>query len=274
MKTISKFFSVATLAAATLLSVSCSKSYTGKVQLNNDVDSVSYALGTFIGSQLKQMTERFPLVGLDSIALAKTYASGSLHEDYLKMVKDQLLGEAKLNEDAFKYGFTHQYLHGKSMLSDEQANFICQLKSGEQRRLKDEQKAAKAQANIEIGKKFLEENATKDSVVVLENGLQYKVLAAGTGATPTVDDKVKCNYEGRLIDGTVFDSSYKRNQPATFPLNGVIKGWTEILQLMKEGDKWQVYIPSELAYGERGAGDNIAPNETLIFDIELLEVIK
>ncbi|MDO4461795.1 MAG: FKBP-type peptidyl-prolyl cis-trans isomerase [Bacteroidia bacterium] len=274
MKTITKILGAATLAVATLMSVSCSKSYTGKVALNNDLDSVSYALGTFMGAQLKQMTERFPLTQTDSLKLVKTFTEGVLSEDYVKWVKDQLFGEENINEAAFKYGFTHQFVHGHSMLSEEQANFICQLKSGEIRKKKEEEKAKKAAENIEIGKKFLEENAQKDSVIVLENGLQYKVLATGTGASPKVTDKVKCHYEGRLIDGTVFDSSYKRNQPTTFPLNGVIKGWTEILQLMKEGDKWQVFIPSELGYGERGAGDNIAPNETLIFDIELIEVVK
>lgn len=274
MKAIAKFFSVATLVAATLLSTSCSKSYTGKAELKDNLDSISYALGTFMGAQLKQMTERYPVTLKDSVKVVKLFTEGELVEGYTDMVKEQLLGETPINVEAFKRGVTHQYLHGQSQLSQEQANLICQMKASELRKKKDEEKTAKGIQNLEEGKAFLAENAKKDSVVVLESGLQYKVLVAGNGATPELSDKVKCNYEGRLLDGTVFDSSYKRNQPATFPLQGVIKGWTEVLQLMKEGDKWQVYIPSELAYGVSGAGDNIGSNCTLIFDIELLEVVK
>lgn len=123
------------------------------------------------------------------------------------------------------------------------------------------------------GKLFLEENAKTEGVVTLESGLQYKILKAGEGQKPTDKDQVKCHYEGRLITGQVFDSSYKRNEPATFPVNGVIKGWVEALQLMEIGAKWQLCIPSELAYGAQGAGQTIGPNETLIFDVELLEIV-
>lgn len=124
------------------------------------------------------------------------------------------------------------------------------------------------------GEAFLAANAKKPGVKVLPSGLQYKVIKAGNGATPKKTDQVTTHYEGRLINGKVFDSSIARGEPATFPVGGVIKGWVEALQLMKVGDKWQLYIPSELAYGERGAGSDIGPNSVLIFDIELLDIPK
>ena len=129
-----------------------------------------------------------------------------------------------------------------------------------------------AQANVAKGKKFLADNAKKEGVKTTKSGLQYKVVKSGSGKTPKLNDRVTTHYRGTLIDGTEFDSSYKRNHPATFPVNGVISGWTEALQLMKEGDKWQLFIPSDLAYGQRGSGPDIGPNEVLIFDIELLKV--
>jgi FKBP-type peptidyl-prolyl cis-trans isomerase len=130
-----------------------------------------------------------------------------------------------------------------------------------------------ATENLAKGKAFLEANKTKEGVKVLPSGLQYKVIKEGTGAIPTADNKVKTHYRGRLLDGTEFDSSYKRNQPAEFPVKGVIKGWTEALQLMKTGAKWELYIPADLAYGERGR-PSIPPNSVLIFEIELLEIVK
>lgn len=131
---------------------------------------------------------------------------------------------------------------------------------------------AKAGAAVAQNKKFLEDNKKAEGVVTLPSGLQYKVLKAGEGATPGAEDMVRTHYRGQLIDGTVFDSSYDRGEPAEFPVGGVIKGWTEALQKMKVGDKWQLFIPSELAYGEAGAGGVIPPNATLIFEIELLDV--
>jgi len=129
-----------------------------------------------------------------------------------------------------------------------------------------------AKTNMSKGEKFLAENKKKDGVKTLKSGLQYKVVFNGDGRKPTASSQVVAHYEGRLINGKVFDSSIKRGSPATFPVNGVIKGWQEALQLMPVGSKWQVYIPSELAYGENGAGGSIGPNETLIFDIELLKI--
>lgn len=124
----------------------------------------------------------------------------------------------------------------------------------------------------ETGEAFLADNAQKEGVVTTESGLQYMVLTEGSGKHPVATDRVKCHYEGRLIDGTVFDSSYRRGEPATFPLNGVIAGWTEGLQLMGEGAKFRFFIPYNLAYGARGAGESIPPYAALVFDVELIEV--
>ena len=127
--------------------------------------------------------------------------------------------------------------------------------------------------NIEKGKVFLEENAKKEGVITLPSGLQYQVINEGTGKKPNATDKVKCHYEGTLIDGTLFDSSIKRGQPAVFGVNQVIRGWVEALQLMSEGAKWRLFIPSELGYGAQQAGELIPPHSTLIFEVELIEVL-
>ena len=126
--------------------------------------------------------------------------------------------------------------------------------------------------NVEEGKAFLKENSTKEGVVTLPSGLQYKILKEGNGPKPKESDQVTTHYHGTLINGTVFDSSVQRGQPATFPVNGVIQGWVEALQLMPTGSKWQLYVPSDLAYGSRGASDDIGPNTTLIFDVELISI--
>jgi FKBP-type peptidyl-prolyl cis-trans isomerase FklB len=128
--------------------------------------------------------------------------------------------------------------------------------------------------NIEKGKAFLAENAKREAVVTLPSGLQYEVITEGTGIKPSANDQVKCHYEGTLIDGTLFDSSVKRGQPAVFGVSQVIKGWVEALQLMPEGSKWKLYIPSELGYGSQQAGEMIPPYSTLIFEVELIKVIK
>lgn len=133
--------------------------------------------------------------------------------------------------------------------------------------------ASMAQSPLDKGKAFLAENATKPGVKQTPSGLQYKVLTEGSGKAPKATDKVLVNYRGTLLDGTEFDSSYKRNEPISFPLNGVIPGWTEGLQLIKEGGKIQLFIPPNLAYGSRGAGGVIGPDETLIFEVELLKVL-
>lgn len=134
--------------------------------------------------------------------------------------------------------------------------------------------AALSEANTKIGAEYIAANAKKEGVVVTESGLQYKEIKAGTGDMPKASDKVKVHYKGTLIDGTVFDSSIDRGEPATFPVTGVIKGWIEALQLMNVGDKFQLTIPPELAYGEKGTGSDIGPNATLLFDVELIEIMK
>jgi len=141
-----------------------------------------------------------------------------------------------------------------------------------QQELMQQQAAQQAEA-AEAGSDFLAENAQKEGVKVTDSGLQYRVIEEGQGESPTAEDRVSVHYEGRLVDGTVFDSSYQRGEPAVFPVGGVIAGWTEALQLMKPGAKYELYIPSDLAYGERGAPrGGIGPNQTLIFEVELLEV--
>jgi FKBP-type peptidyl-prolyl cis-trans isomerase FklB len=136
----------------------------------------------------------------------------------------------------------------------------------------NQQRQMAADKNLKKGQDFLAANKDKDGIVTLDNGMQYKVLKKGSGDKPGAEDTVEVNYHGTLIDGTVFDSSYDRGEAVSFPVNRVIKGWQEILPMMSEGAKWKVFIPSELAYGERGAGASIGPNETLIFDIELLAI--
>ena len=138
----------------------------------------------------------------------------------------------------------------------------------------EEMQAKMSAAAIEQGQAFLDENAKKEGIVVLPSGLQYEIITEGTGDKASATDQVQCHYEGKLIDGTVFDSSYKRNQPATFGVNQVIPGWVEALQLMPAGSKWRLYIPSDLAYGAQGAGDVIPPHSTLVFDVELLDVLN
>ena len=135
-------------------------------------------------------------------------------------------------------------------------------------------KAEKMQKNKAAGEQFLAENKTKPGVVTLPSGLQYQIITEGTGPKPTINDKVKTHYHGTLIDGTVFDSSVERGQPISFPVSGVIKGWTEALQLMPVGSKWKLFIPSELAYGDRQAGPKIGPNSTLVFEVELIAIEK
>jgi FKBP-type peptidyl-prolyl cis-trans isomerase FklB len=139
---------------------------------------------------------------------------------------------------------------------------------------KQKRDAQASKANIEAGKNFLAQNQEKESVTVTDSGLQYSVITSGEGKTPLASSSVEVHYEGTLIDGTVFDSSYKRGQTTSFPVNGVIPGWTEALQIMKEGDIWNLTIPSELAYGQSGAGEQIGPNTVLNFKVELVKVIS
>jgi len=161
---------------------------------------------------------------------------------------------------------------GKTLLTDQEAQAVLTEMQKQVRALQQAKMQQAGEANKKEGEIFLAGNKGKDGVVTLPSGMQYKILTAGTGPKPTATDSVVCNYRGTLINGTEFDSSYKRGQPATFPVNGVIKGWTEALQLMPVGSKWQLFIPPDLAYGDRGAGGDIGPDATLIFEVELLSI--
>ena len=160
----------------------------------------------------------------------------------------------------------------KPRLTQEEAQAVLTEMQNEVRKEQQAKMQEASAKNKSEGEAFLSANKSKEGVVTLPDGLQYKILNAGTGPKPVASDSVVCNYRGTLINGTEFDSSYKKGQPVTFPVSGVIKGWTEALQLMPVGSKWQLFIPSSLAYGERGAGADIGPDATLIFEVELLSI--
>lgn len=236
MSKISSASYVALLSLLALATFGCSKPASTKTNMDKPQDKVSYIIGLNIGKGMKQ----------DQIEVnADALANG---------VRDAFADKPQLSEEEMKTVMTafQQEMMAKSQ--------------------------AKAQAagteNAKLGAEFLAANKTKDGVKTTASGLQYKVISSGKGKTPKPTDTVSTNYRGTLINGTEFDSSYKRGQPATFPVTGVIPGWTEALQLMKEGDKWEIYVPAALAYGERGAGQAIGPNSTLVFEIELLSIKK
>lgn len=170
--------------------------------------------------------------------------------------------------ESFMQGFKEVQEGKESTLTQQD---VQQAMMALQQQMAEKQNAAGGE-NKKAGEAFLAENKEKEGVHTLPSGLQYQILKEGTGKSPSASDTVTTHYHGTLIDGTTFDSSYERGQPATFPVNGVIAGWTEALQMMKEGAKWRLFIPSNLAYGAQGAGDVIGPNSTLIFDVELLSV--
>lgn len=173
--------------------------------------------------------------------------------------------------ELFYRGFTDALLGDTTLFSQARAEDYFTTKQQADKAIREEKLYG---PNRDAGIKFLEENAKKDGVITLPSGLQYKVLVQGTGEVPQSSDKVKVHYEGRLLDGTVFDSSYKRDEPTEFTPSQVIKGWSEALTMMPVGSKWQLYIPYELAYGERGAGGDIKPYSMLIFDVELVDIVK
>jgi FKBP-type peptidyl-prolyl cis-trans isomerase len=203
--------------------------------LKTQKDKVSYALGMNLGTNLhKETVEVDPAI-------------------VLRGLKDALAS-------------------GKMLLTEDEARAVLTQLQTEVRGKQQEKMKVAGEMNKKESVEFLAANKAKDGVVTLPSGLQYKILTAGTGPKPTASDTVVCNYRGTLISGTEFDSSYKRGQPASFPVNGVIKGWTEALQLMPVGSKWQLFVPSELGYGDRGAGAEIGPGATLIFEVELLSI--
>lgn len=175
-------------------------------------------------------------------------------------------GVKEIDPIQFSAALQDTFARNKSKISIEEANQIIQkfiLSSNEEG----------ANKNLEDGLLYLSNNISNEGVVETESGLQYKILKEGYGETPNIDDQIRCHYHGTLLDGSVFDSSVERNQPASFPVNAVIPGWVEAIQLMSVGSKWRLFIPPYLAYGEQGAGGLIGPNATLIFDVELLEII-
>ena len=189
--------------------------------------------------------------------------SYSLGVNVAKSVKNQ--GLESIDSKAIAQAFTDVFEGNELKISEQESNIILQDYFG---KIAKEAKSA----NVEVGEKFLAENAKREGVTTTATGLQYEVLAEGSGDSPKETDQVTVHYHGTLIDGTVFDSSVDRGQPATFPVNGVIPGWVEALQLMKPGAKYKLFIPSNLAYGERGAGGSIGPNATLIFEVELISI--
>lgn len=199
----------------------------------------------------------------------KEKLSYALGMDLGKQFKMQSI---EINPDAFVQGLKDTLSGSKALLTEEQARVVISELQKEMVQKQQAQMTALAEKNKAEGQAFLTKNQTAESVVTLPSGLQYKIIKAGEGKKPTMDDTVVCNYRGTLINGTEFDSSYKRNEPTTVPVKGVIKGWIEALQLMPVGSKWQIFVPSELAYGERGAGGPVGPNATLIFEVELLSI--
>jgi FKBP-type peptidyl-prolyl cis-trans isomerase len=188
-------------------------------------------------------------------------------------------GSVDVDQAILLRGLKDALAGGKTLLTDDEAKAVLtqlqtEMRARQQEKMKVEQEKMKAVAenNKKEGDEFLAANKVKDGVVLLPSGLQYKVLTEGTGPKPAATDTVTCNYKGTLTDGTEFDSSYKRGQPLSIQVNGVIKGWTEALQLMPVGSKWQLFIPSDLGYGDRGSGPVIGPGATLIFEVELLSI--
>jgi FKBP-type peptidyl-prolyl cis-trans isomerase FklB len=235
MMKLNRLFVVAAFLAAGIAGVQAAAT-DPNVTFKSDQEKLSYALGCQIGNSLKAQ-------------------------------------ETALDLPMLTQGLT-QVLNGQtpSLSEDQIKQTIMAWQKDVQARMEQKRKE-QGEKNLIEGKAFLEANAKKEGVKVLASGLQYKVLKDGTGKIPVSTEKVKVNYRGTLTNGTEFDSSYKRNQPAEFPVTGVIKGWVEALQLMKEGTKWEIYVPAALAYGESGR-PSIPPNSVLVFEIELLEIVK
>jgi FKBP-type peptidyl-prolyl cis-trans isomerase FklB len=211
------------------------------------------------------------MFGKTVLKTQKEKLSYSIGMDMGKNFKKQ---EVDIDINLLAQGLSDTLKGKKTLLTDDQIKEVFSTFQKDMQVKQTERMAKATEKNKKDGDAYLEANKKKDGVITLPSGLQYKVLTAGTGETPKLTDTVTTNYRGTLLDGTEFDSSYKRNQPATFPVNGVIPGWTEALQLMKVGSKWQLFIPSNLAYGAQGAGQTIEPNATLIFEIELISINK
>lgn len=218
----------------------------GDGEIKTEKQKLSYSIGVNAGHSMKD-SFKAQSIDIDPVILLKGLNDGIMDAKQ-QMTEDEM---KKILEDL-----------QKTLMAKQQAQAAKQ----------QEQAKVVAEKNKKDGEVFLAANKKKAGVITMPSGLQYKILTAGKGKSPKATDNVTVNYKGTLIDGTEFDSSYKRGKPATFPLNQVIPGWTEAVQLMKEGAKWELYVPSNLAYGERGAGANIGGNATLIFEVELLSI--
>jgi FKBP-type peptidyl-prolyl cis-trans isomerase FklB len=227
--------SSSTTAAKPAAKTGTTAAKTGAVTLKTQKEKFSYALGMSFGASMRKQS-------------------------------------VELDPNVFAQALRTSLAGGKTLMTTEEAQAAMTEAQNELRKKVEAKRAVEGEANKKEGDAFLAANKGKEGVVTLPSGLQYKIEKQGTGPKPTASDTVVCNYRGTLINGTEFDSSYKRGQPATFPVSGVIKGWTEALQLMPVGSKWQLFIPSSLAYGERGAGSDIGPNATLIFEVELMSI--
>ncbi|GDX64648.1 MAG: FKBP-type peptidyl-prolyl cis-trans isomerase [Ignavibacteria bacterium] len=201
----------------------------------------------------------------------KDKASYSIGVSIGKNLKDQ---KVDITTDILVKGLLDAYTGAKTQLTEKEMGDVLTQFQQEIMAKAQEEAAKKGGENKTKGEKFLADNKNKPGVKSTPSGLQYSVITEGTGPKPTASSTVKVHYTGKLIDGTTFDSSVDRGEPVEFPLNGVIKGWTEGVQLMSKGSKYKFYIPAELAYGERGAGNAIGPNETLVFEVELLDIVK
>lgn len=222
--------------------------------------AISFAAWGLANAQTKKNNSNKPTMTTKSDKMS--YALGI---SVASNIKSQ--GVDTVNAQLIAKAFDDIYKGLKTDMTPEEAGMFLNQYFSELQKVKLEK-------NKIAGEKFLEENKKKPGVITLPSGLQYTVIKEGDGPKPLATDKVKTHYHGTLIDGTVFDSSVQRNDPAVFPVNGVISGWVEALQLMKVGSKWKLFVPSNLAYGERGAGEKIGPNTTLIFEVELLSIEK
>jgi FKBP-type peptidyl-prolyl cis-trans isomerase FklB len=221
--------------SSTAAKTPAAKASSAPLTLSTDKDKTSYAIGMDLGNKLKSQS-----IEVDTAIL-------------LRGMNDGIAGN-------------------KALMTDEEMRTSLTALSTQIRAKQTAMLKELTEKNKSEGDAFLAENKSKEGVVALPSGLQYKILKAGDGPKPAASDSVVCNYKGTLINGKEFDSSYKRGQPATFPVGGVIKGWTEALQLMPVGSKWQLFIPPDLGYGERGAGADIQPDSTLIFEVELMSI--
>lgn len=275
------------MAIAAMTITSCGSNNT-KADLKNDIDTLSYAVGVSIGNQFTQMQVLSYQFGIDSAYVADfirgVQESANAGEDKKKaayfaglqigqQIAQQIVPNVNnqfFGEDSTKRVSVNNLIAAfVSLVKGETAKFTAT----EADSLQEAFRTKKLNATIAAGQAFLAENATKEGVQTTESGLQYKVIVKGEGPVPTKEDRVKVNYEGTLLDGTVFDSSIQRGEPATFRVDQVIAGWTEALQMMPVGSKWELFIPQNLAYGERGTR-GINPGEALHFTVELLEIVK